>query len=143
MRRLALWATILGFACATAQARQSPQLRPGLITPGGLPAFFDSQGPLAYAALTRRELPKDAVLMGPVTGRSCQYSLAIPLALSLQSTSISGAAGNGGYARVLRDIERQHPGIRGIYDAKVDLHLITVLGLFGKLCTEMTAEGYR
>ena len=140
-------AAFLGMALAlwplNGHARQVGDQRPGLIRPGGLPVFFSSEGPLAYSSLTRSEIPKDAVPLGEVKGRSCQYSLAVPLAIALRTSSLSGAAGNGGYARVLQKIERTHPGLRGIYDVKVDLHQITILGVLGRLCTEMTAEGYR
>jgi hypothetical protein len=117
--------------------------RPALIQPGGLPVFFSSEGPMAYMSLTRSEIPKDATLMGEVSSRSCQFSLSIPLSASFRPTSVSGAVGNGTYAKILREMERDHPGLRGIYNVKVDLHTITILGIFGKLCTEITAEGYK
>ena len=69
--------------------------------------IFKSEGPLAYTALTRSEIPKEAVLMGDVTGQSCQYSLSVPLSVSLRSNAISGAMGNGGYAKIMRTAPRQ------------------------------------
>lgn len=128
----------------SAQARRTGgDTQPALIAPGGLPVFFASQGPLAYAGLTRSELPSDAIPVGQVTGRSCQYSLAIPLAVALRSTSISGAVGNGSYNKIFRKMDQRYPGLRGIYDAKIDLQRLSILGIFGKLCTEITAQGYR
>ena len=141
-RSVLLWG-VLGLMGTTAQARQPADPKPALIAPGGLPAFFSSQGPLAYSSLTRREIPMDATSLGEVSGQSCQFSLAIPLAISVRSSSVSGAIGNGSYAKILREMTQQHPGLRGIYNVKVDLHQITILGIFGKLCTEITAEGYR
>jgi hypothetical protein len=134
---------LLALAGPVAFAREHGDLRPGLIRPGGLPIFFDSQGPLAYASLTRSEIPKDAVPAGVVTGESCQYSLSVPLSISLRATSISGAIGNGSFEKIFKKIAEEHPGVRGIYDVKVDLHAISILGIFGKLCTEVTAEAYR
>ena len=81
--------------------------------------------------------------MGPVTGHSCQFSLSVPITASVRSSSFSGAIGNGTYNKILRTIAADHPGLLGIYNVKTDLHYISVLGVFGKLCTEVTAEGYR
>ena len=105
--------------------------------------FFSTEGPLAYRPLTRSEIPKNAVLMGRVSGQSCQFSLAIPLSASARGTSISGAIGNGTYSKIIKQIEKEHAGLRGIYDAKVDLHSTTILGIFGRLCTEIDAQAYR
>ncbi len=133
----------LSLACATAQARQSEGLRPGLIKPGGLPVFFSSQGPLAYTSLTSSEIPKDAVPIGTVTGHRCQFSLSVPITASIRSTSVSGAVGDGTFGKIIQDLTHEHPGLLGLYDVKVDLHYTSLLGIFGRLCTEMTAEGYR
>jgi len=135
--------TLLWLAAGAVQGRSPSELQPGLIRPGGLPILFNSEGPLAFTGLTPKQIPRDAVPAGEVSGQSCQYSLAIPLSLSLRSLSISAAAGNGGYTRVLQRIERDHPALRGIYDVKVDLHQVVVLGVFEKFCTEVTALGYR
>jgi hypothetical protein len=141
-RRLRLL-LLIGLAGASAQARQSDGLRPGLIKPGGLPVFFSSQGPLAYTSLTASEIPKNAVPIGHVRGQRCQYSMSVPITASVRSGSISGAVGNGTYAKILQDMARSHPGLQGIYDVKVDLHYSSILGVFGRLCTEINAEGFR
>jgi hypothetical protein len=143
VRRRLVVGIVLGLIAATAQARDSGDLRPGLIKPGGLPVFFSSEGPLAYSSLTRDDLSPDAVPIGPVFGRSCQFSLAVPISASFRATSISGAVGNGTYGKILKQMERDHPGLQGIYDVKVDLQYISILGIFGKLCTEINAQGYR
>lgn len=128
---------------AAALGREESEVRPALIAPGGFPVLFSSEGPFSYPSLTHFEIPKNAEPLGQVSGQSCQFSLAIPLSLSARSSSISGAIGNGSYAKILHEMEQKHPGLRGIYDVKVDLHQIVILGIFGKLCTEITAEGYR
>ena len=135
--------TSLFFVATTAYARFEGDVKPALIRPGGLPVFFSSSGPLAYSSLTRSEIPKDAVPAGELTGRSCQFSLAVPLSATIRATSISGAVGNGTYNKILQDMEHAQPGLRGIYDTKIDLHYTTILGVFGRLCTEIVAEGYR
>jgi hypothetical protein len=141
--RGALFAILLTLAAGAAQARTAGDVRPALIPPGGLPVFFSSSGPLSYNGLTRSEIPKDAVPIGPVTGDSCQYSLAVPITANVRGTSISGAVGNGTFNKILARMQQEHAELRGIYDAKVDLHSISILGIFGKLCTEITAVGYK
>ena len=143
MIRRGLLLLFIGFLAADVGAHQSGELKPGLITPGGLPLFFSSQGPLAYTSLTASVIPKDAVPIGTVTGQRCQFSLSVPITASVRSTSFSGAVGNGTYAKILEDLARDHPGLLGLYDVKVDLHFTGILGIFGRLCTEITAEGYR
>jgi hypothetical protein len=117
--------------------------RPALIVPGGMVLFYNSQGPLSYVALTRRELPAEAVDAGPVYAQSCQYALTVPLSLSLSATSLSGAAGNGGFNKAIGELRRERADVRGLYDVMVDLHRTSVLGTFSRLCTEIHARGYR
>jgi hypothetical protein len=144
MRRSFLLVVSFFFAATAAQARIAGDIRPALIRPGGLPVFFSSSGPLAYRGLAQSEIPKDAVPIGHVTGKSCQFSLAVPLTATFRATSVSGAIGNGTYNIILERMAQEHPGLRGIYDAKVDLHFTSmIVGIFGRLCTEIDAEGYR
>ena len=142
MRRGVLLFSLL-VAAGIAQARLGGDVKPALIRPGGLPVFFSAQGPLAYRSLTPREIPKDAVPIGQVTGQSCQFSIAIPLSASVRAASVSAAIGNGTYNKILQEMQKEHSGLRGIYDAKVDLHRLFILGIFGRLCTEIDAQGYR
>ena len=142
----AIWAIL---ACLlidrTALAAESYQASPSLITPGGLNIFYNVQGPLSYESLSHRELPSFAVDAGPVSGQSCQYALAVPLGspTSGSSSSVSGAVGNGGSEKAIASIRRAHPEIRGVYDVIADIHFISVLGIFSKHCTEISARGYK
>jgi hypothetical protein len=138
------WLLVIGLlGCGSVQAREEYEAKPGLLVPSGLITFVHSQGPLSYASLTRRELPPDAVNAGPVSAQSCQYALSVPLSLSLSATSVSGAAGNGGYDKALRNLSKTRPELRGLYDVIVDLHRTSVLGVFSRLCTEIHARAYQ
>lgn len=135
----------LALACLGAAAgaqEEGADAFPGLLPPGGLVLFYNSSGPLSFVTATRRELPKGAVLLGEVRGRSCQYGISIPLGLSPNATSLSGAAGNGGFKKALEDIQKKDPEVIGIYDVKEDLHLTSILGIFRRLCTEVTAGAF-
>jgi hypothetical protein len=121
----------------------SYEANPGLISIGGWVVFFASEGPLSYATLTARDLPRDAVRMGPVRGRACQYGLSTPIIGLNQVPRLSGAVGEGGFEKALQQIREQHPDLRGVYDVKVDDHVTTVLTVFHRQCTEVTARGFR
>lgn len=114
---------------------------PGLIPKDGFVLFFGVQGPLSYAALTPKDLPAGAEPAGEVRGRGCQHGLALPL--GLRGPRLSGAAGRGGFERALSSIRERHPGLRGVYDVKVDDHIVSVLGLYRRICTEVLARGFR
>src|ERR1700687_4758698 len=120
--RAGVFSVLLLFAAAAAQARAGGDVRPALIPPGGLPLFFSSSGPLSYNCLTFSEIPKDAVPIGQVTGRSCQYSLAVPLSATLRGTSISGAVGNGTFTKIIERMEQEHTGLCGGLDIQMGLH---------------------
>lgn len=113
----------------------------GLIQVGGFVVLFDTQGPMSYVTLTSRDLPRDAKPIGEVKGRGCQRALSIPL-LGDGNTQISGALGDGGYRRAFKQILEEHPGIKGIYDVKIDDHDFSILGIYTHLCTEVTARGF-
>lgn len=118
----------------------------GLVSAGTIVLFYDTKGAAAYVAMTRRELPPDAeVLPGEVYGRGCQYSLSIPLGspLNRSSQSVSAARGRAGYGKALDEIRLRNPGLRGIWDVKLDDHTLSVLGFFRRVCTEVTARGFR
>ena len=51
--------------------------------------------------------------------------------------------GRAGYGKALEDIRRRNPGLRGIWDVKLDDHTLSVLGFFRRVCTEVTARGFR
>lgn len=115
--------------------------------PGSLILFYDSQGPLSFVAMSPRELPADAVLMGEVYARTCQYGLGIPIipptSPTSSGTSISGVKGNGSYQKTLLRLKARYPELRGIFDVRVDDHTTSILAIFRRLCTEITARGFR
>jgi hypothetical protein len=61
----------------------------------------------------------------------------------VSGTRVSGGGGVGGFERAVRDILERHPGLRGIYDVMIDVHTLNVLTFFRRLCTEVTALGFR
>lgn len=140
--KLVLLCALLAAGPAAAQEGEA-EARPGLIPVSGLMLFYNSSGPLSFVSMTRRELPRGAAPLGEVRARSCQYGLSIPLSLNPNSTSVSGAAGDGGFKKALAGLQKERPELAGIYDVKVDNHLISVLGIFRRLCTEVTALGFK
>lgn len=114
----------------------------GLIQVGGFVVIYDTEGPMSYVTLTSKDLPRDFQPMGEVQGRGCQRALSIPI-LGDGNTQVSGALGDGGYQRALRQIREENPGLRGIYDVKVDDHEFSILGIYSQLCAEVTARGFK
>lgn len=131
----------LAVSPARAQTEGSGTGRPGFLNMGGLLVFANVNAPLSLVALAAK--PKDAVDAGEVFARGCQRGLAIPIAASLRATTISGAAGNGGYDRALTRLRLSHPELKGLYDVRVDAHVFSILGFYRSLCVEITARGYR
>jgi len=132
------------FAARGAGAQEEgASARPGLIHPGGLLIFYSVQGPLSFMTMTPGDLPPGAKDAGEVQGRSCQYGLSIPVTLSLRPTTISGAAGDGGYRKTLAAIRKGRPDLAGIYDVKVDVQILSILGFYRRTCTEILARGFR
>ncbi len=137
---------ICGCLLATAAWAEGPayQAKFGLIFVGGFVVFYESEGPLSYQTLTPRALPKDAVLVGEVTGDSCQHGLSIPIIFSATDRfSVSGAKGNGSFTKALRDIHQKYPEVEGVYDVKVDNHRFSILGIYKRDCTEVVAQGFK
>jgi len=62
---------------------------------------------------------------------------------SSSRASISGAVGEGGFARALQDIRERHPDLTGIYDVKVDEHFLGILTVYSRRCIEVTARGFK
>jgi hypothetical protein len=145
VKRIVITGALLLALSTLAQAREAYEARPGLLYPGGLVLFLNSQAPMSYESYSRGELPTDAVLLGEVTGQGCQYGISLPLSLlsGTRAASLSGAAGNGGYKKAIHGIHAQYPQLRGLYDVKIDLHATIVLGIFSRLCTEIDARGFR
>lgn len=121
----------------------SYEANPGLLRMGGLLLFYNIRAPLSFVTMTPGGLPEGSALAGEVSGRSCQHGLAIPVTASLRPTTLSGAGGDGGYEKALAALRKAHPGLAGIYDVKVDLHTISVLGFYRRVCTEILARGFK
>lgn len=144
MRALAaVLAAVLLAAPAAADNDEGEEASPSLARPGGFLLFYDSVGPLSFVTATRRELPADAVDIGEVAASACQHGLSIPLSLSVRASSVSGAAGRGGFEKTLARIKEKHPDLRGLYDVKVDRRITSVFRLWRRTCTEVTARGFR
>ena len=138
-----LLATLLLSCGPSAAQEDGSSANPGLIQPGGMMIFYASEGPLSFITLTPGELPPGARDAGEVKGRTCQHGVSIPITASIRPTTVSGAAGEGGYRKTVAEILRLHQGPAGIYDVKVDVQVLSILGFYRRLCTEITARGYR
>lgn len=138
MRRLAL--ALLLVPAGLARAQEDEAARSGVLSPGGLVVFQDSRGPLSFAAMTRKELPADLVPAGEVTREACQHGVNIPLGRNMGANSVSGAGGDGGYERALQNLRFRNPQVAAVYDVKVDVHIISILRIYRRRCTEITAR---
>ncbi|HAM34870.1 MAG TPA: hypothetical protein DEB40_04705 [Elusimicrobia bacterium] len=139
------WLLLASLAAARIAAGQeeSSVASPGLIQPGGMMIFYASEGPLSFVTPTPGELPAGALDAGEVRDRRCQHGLSIPIAAQLRPTTVSGAAGDGGYRRILEEILKKRPELAGIYDVKVDLRVLSILGFYRRTCTLILARGFR
>lgn len=115
---------------------------PGLIPAGSFMLYYDSSGPLSFVANTPKDKPKGAPELGLVKGVSCQHGLSIPISASLRGTSISGAAGDGSFVKAISEIKKKMPEVAGIYDVRTDQRVFSILGIYRKLCTEITARAF-
>lgn len=145
MTRAAL-AVLLALAAAPAAAigeNEDDDALPSMNRTGGLVLFYDSTGPMSFVAMTPRDVPEGAAMLGVVRGRSCQRGVSVPLTASIRATSVSAGFGDGSYKKAVEDIKKKHPGLTGIYDVKVDLGVFSVLGgLYRSLCTYVSARGF-
>ena len=120
--------------------------RPALIRPGGIVLFMNARAPLSFETLSQNQIPVDAVDAGIVTCQSCQHGVSVPVTPptgTSRGTSVSGAGGNCGFERALANLKKIRPDVRGIYDVKIDYHRISVLGIYRRLCIEITARGFK
>lgn len=116
----------------------------GLISPSGFIVFYNSQGPLSYRTLTLKDLPVGTTLLGEFKAENCQYAVSIPLNLIFrQGVTLSGAQGNGGFKKAMVGLHRDYPQVDGIFDVKIDIHTLSILGLYTRECTEIVARGFR
>ncbi|MFA6317247.1 MAG: hypothetical protein WC943_07505 [Elusimicrobiota bacterium] len=116
--------------------------KPSLIRTGGIMLYYSAEGPLSFMTMTPGELPPGAVDAGPVFGKTCQHGLSIPITPSWRPSTVSGAKGDSGFMKTLAGVMKAHPGLGGVYDVKVDLHITSILGFYRRTCTELTARGY-
>ncbi|MBI2118319.1 MAG: hypothetical protein HYT97_01680 [Elusimicrobia bacterium] len=126
--------------------KASYEARAGMISSGGFVLFYNSRGPLSYNTLSPGELPKESMDLGEVQCKSCQHAISIPFISSLigqKSSSVSGALGDGSFKKALSNLLGQRPELRGIYDVKIDIQKVNILGIYRKLCTEVTARGFK
>ncbi len=117
--------------------------QPSIVAPSGYFIIYDVQGTLSFEPSTHWELPKNITDMGNVLGKSCAYALSIPISLALNATKVSGAYGENGYNKAVKNILKTRPDISGIYDVKVDTHIITVLGIFTRQCLLLSAHAFK
>ena len=144
MIKLLALALLLGAGSAHAQDdERGYQSKPGLIGFGGILLFYDSQGPLSFVTSSRNDLPEGAVPAGGVRAESCQHGLSVPLSASIQAVKIAGAAGDGGYLEAMENLRRARPELKGVYDVKVDVHTLSILGFYRRVCTEISARGFK
>lgn len=114
----------------------------GLLRMGGMNLFTVSDAPLGFVGAAPGEAPKDAVHLGEVTGKACQRGLSIPISLTKRQ-SVSAAGGKGGFVRALAQIKKRVPDAEGLTDVRVDVHLLSVLGIFQRSCLELTGRAWK
>lgn len=115
---------------------------PGLLPAGGIMLFYKSEGPLSFVSMTPKDRPADAKETGEVKGISCQHGLSIPTAAQFRATSVTGGYGDGSFAKAMEKIRAARPALRGVYDVRVDMRVFSILGVYRKLCTEVTARAF-
>jgi len=128
-------------ASATGEGDQEDAI-PGLIPAGGIMVFYKSEGPLSFVTMTAKDRPAGARELGTVRGVSCQHGLSVPIAAQLRATSISGGYGDGSFKKALEQIKKASPDMAGLYDVRTDLRIFSILGIYRKLCTEVTARAF-
>jgi len=129
------------FAFARGEGDQEDAV-PGLVPAGGIMIFYKSQGPLSFVTMTPKDRPAGARELGTVKGVSCQHGLSIPLAAQIRATSVSGGYGDGSFKKAVEEIKKKTPDTAGIYDVRSDLRIFSLLGIYRKLCTEVTARAF-
>lgn len=135
-------AALFAAPCSAIGEGDEEDAAPTMQKVGGLVLFYDTTGPMSFVTMTPKDVPPGAKLLGRVFGRSCQRGLSVPIAASLNATNVSGAYGDGGFAKALEAIKKEHPGLTGIYDVKTDLEIFSLLGFYKSTCTLVTARGF-
>jgi len=115
----------------------------GLIWPNGFIIYYNSQGPLSYRTLTVKDLPAGVTVLGEVRASDCQHAVSIPFNLIFrEGVTVSGAQGNGGFKKAIATLHRAYPQVDGIFDVRIDVHALSILGLYTRECTEIVARGF-
>lgn len=143
--RLLLAAVLLAGLAAGAAARgdgDEDDAVPAMIPAGGIMIFYKSEGPLSFVTMTAKDRPAGARELGTVKGVSCQHGLSVPIAAQFRATSVSGGYGNGSFKKALERITAANPDMSGLYDVRTDLRIFSILGIYRKLCTEVTARAF-
>lgn len=147
---------VLGLPCC-------PPLNQGMVQPlmGPKPASYyaspgvmsllpyvvarDQSGSLSLQAATA----EDVNFLGSsrqVTGRACQYGLQIPFGLfdahrdGRRALAISAGWGDGGTTAALEDASRGMAAGDALYDIRVDLNTVTILGVCREECVVVNAR---
>jgi hypothetical protein len=139
-----LLAAALAVAAAATCAAQDDEgtALPTMQTTSWLTPFYDSTGPMSYVAMTPKDVPVGARLIPEVRSEYCQYGVSIPTSLSFQATDVNLVYGDGGFVKCVRKIMVANPGVTGIYDVRVDLRIFSILGIYKKTCTIITARAF-
>ena len=135
-------AALLAAPCAALGEGDDDSAVPGMQPANGLVLYYDSAGPMSFAAMTLKDVPENARKIREVKGRACQRGLAIPIAANFNATNVSAYYGNGSYAKALAQIKKEHPEVAGIYDVRTDVEVFSVLGFYRSLCTEVAARAF-
>lgn len=136
-----LLALVAGSARADGEGDEDDAV-PGLMPAGGLVLFYDSGGPMSFPSMTPKDVAADVVKIPEVKGRACQRGVSVPIAAEINALNVSAYAGNGGYAKAVAQIKKDHPEVVGIYDVRTDVEVFSILGLYKSLCTEVTARAF-
>ena len=104
--------------------------------------FYKSSGPLSFVTMTPKDRPAGARELGTVKGVSCQHGLSVPIAAQIRATSITGGYGDGSFVKAIEQIKKAQPDMTGLYDVRSDLRIFSILGIYRKLCTEVTARAF-
>lgn len=138
-------ALLLAALAPGAQARgenDEDTATPGLIPTGNFTLFYKTEGPLSFVTMTPKDRPANASELGTVKGSSCQHGMSVPISADVRGTSISGALGDGSFGKALAQIKKANPSAVGIYDVRMDMRVFSILGIYKKLCTEVTARAF-
>ncbi len=101
--------------------------------------------PASYQTATGRDVRGMARLAAPAEAEACAYGLFLPTgaigaALGLPIPNLDLSFGDGGYQAAVAQL--MGGAVDTIEDVRADLHVITILGIFGARCTVIHASAY-